>query len=99
MATCIDCKQDMHTAEGCTITELTLDGVVYARQPFGFEPGWRTRHDRCGDCGVSRGHHHHLGCDIARCPSCGWQLLSCGCRFEEYGPEELALLDDEPAWV
>ena len=99
MATCTDCKQDMRTAEGCTVDELTLGGVVYQRKAFGFEPGWPTKRDRCGDCGVSKGHHHHLGCDIAQCPACGWQLLSCGCAFDEYGPDELALLYQEPAWA
>ena len=98
MAICSDCKQEMHTALGCVISELTLDGVVYPRQPFGSEPGWPSDHEHCGDCGVANGHHHHLGCDIARCPACGWQLLSCGCPFEEYGPEELRLME-EYAWA
>lgn len=34
---------------------------------------------RCGDCHVALGGHHHPGCDLARCPRCGRQLISCGC--------------------
>ncbi len=92
MATCIDCKQDMKTSTGCTIDELNLDGVTYARKPFGYEPSWPTKASRCGDCGCERGEHHHLGCDAARCPKCEWQLFSCGCPFEEYRVSELEML-------
>ena len=35
--------------------------------------------DRCGDCHVALGGHHHPGCDLARCPRCERQLISCGC--------------------
>ena len=92
MARCIDCNREMHIALGCVLDELTLDGVVYERDAFGYERGWPSEHEHCGDCGASRGHHHHLGCDIARCPACHGQLLSCGCPFEEYTPEERALM-------
>lgn len=85
MSYCQDCNQDMKTAEGCVVDQLTLDGLVIDRQPFGREPGWPTTADRCGDCGAAHGHHHHLGCDVARCPACGWQMISCGCHFAEYG--------------
>ncbi len=30
---------------------------------------------------------HHLGCDVQRCPVCGGQMRSCGCRFDEDGPD------------
>ncbi len=87
----------MTTAESCTVGTLTLGLTVYERAPFGSEPGWKTSRSRCSDCGVAQGGHHHLGCDIARCPCCGWQLLSCGCRFTEYGVDELFWMqvDDE----
>ena len=79
----------MASAESCTITSLTLGTDVYQRRPFGSEPGWPTKQEYCGDCGVSQGGYHHLGCDIARCPNCGGQLLSCGCAFAQYSEEEL----------
>jgi hypothetical protein len=41
---------------------------------------------------VEWGGLHHLGCDMQICPCCGGQLLSCGCRFDEDGPDD----DDEP---
>lgn len=36
----------------------------------------------CHDCGIANGdgHVHHFGCDIERCPNCGGQLISCGCK-------------------
>lgn len=84
MSLCHDCNQDMKTADGCTVDQLTLNGVTYTRPPFGREPGWPTTDARCGDCGATSGNHHHLGCDLARCPACGWQMISCGCQFDEY---------------
>lgn len=34
--------------------------------------------ERSGDCGVRPGGLHHHGCDLARCPCCDGQLISCG---------------------
>ena len=57
------------------------------------------RGDRCGDCGVIRGGSHHPGCDLQRCPACGRQLMSCGCSFDEDGPEEVTRSSSLLAWM
>lgn len=84
MSFCHDCNQDMKTADTCVVDQLTLNGVSIAREAFGQESGWPSNDARCSDCGVTAGNHHHLGCDIARCPACSWQMISCGCQFAEY---------------
>ena len=36
---------------------------------------------KCHDCGCIEGQLHEPGCDMERCPSCGHQLISCGCTY------------------
>jgi len=80
MATCTDCNLEMTTAQGCTLSEVTIEGAQYARD--------RCRRRRCGDCGAKPGGFHHLGCDLERCPRCGWQLISCGCWNDGYEADD-----------
>lgn len=89
MAVCSWCAQEMTTAASCTVAAFHLDGRPLPLAPWGAERGWPARGRRCGDCGVQPGGHHHPGCDIQRCPACGGQLFSCGCRFDEDGSDDL----------
>jgi hypothetical protein len=83
MAVCEWCHHEMDTAISCTIGALHRKGRSVELPPYGSEPGWPSRSDRCGDCGVVLGGWHHPGCDLQLCPQCGDQLLSCDCCFDE----------------
>jgi hypothetical protein len=97
MAVCRWCEQEMTTASSCTVGVFHIEGRPVQMIAFGSEPGPPTLCLRCGDCGVVRGGHHHLGCDVQRCPLCRGQMMTCGCRFDEDGRDE----DDvgEPLFV
>ena len=68
----------MTTAASCTVTALHIGDL-----PFPMARHRRSGDGRCGDCGVEPGGYHHLGCDLARCPRCARQLITCGCPFDE----------------
>jgi hypothetical protein len=91
MAICTWCTQEMLTATSCAVEALHRSGVAYPLPRYGDELRYvrpPPSNRRCGDCGVLPGGFHHLGCDVAECPSCGWQLISCDCRYDEDGPDE-----------
>lgn len=83
MAICEACNQEMTVATSCEVTEVDIGGRRYDLLPFGQESRFdcppTTPENRCGDCGVVVGGFHHVGCDVAECPRCHGQLLSCGC--------------------
>lgn len=84
MAKCNYCNQEMTDSNTKTCTSNTEiefpDGTKLPAIPYenDYNKG-RT----CHDCGVEKGGFHHPGCDMERCPSCGGQLISCGCLDEE----------------
>lgn len=94
MSVCDWCKREMTTATSCTVDAFHRQGRRFELSPFGGASSGRARSARCGDCGVLHGGRHHPGCDLQRCPACGGQFMSCGCRFDEDGPDpDLSLVE------
>lgn len=81
MAVCNCCNRDMAETYGCDFKPIVHHGKKYRPIKVG-DPGdfcFDNKTGRCADCGAVSGHYHHVGCDLARCPICGNQLLSCNC--------------------
>ena len=72
MAICSHCEREMMTADGCIFVPVAFKGEFAKPIPYFGEV-------RCHDCNVLPGQYHHPGCDMEQCPSCGGQLISCGC--------------------
>lgn len=83
-AICEGCGLDMAVVDGCTVGFVMIGGKRYERIKRGAkrDSAMNGCYGRCGDCGARRGHYHHVGCDLERCPVCGGQLISCGCDVE-----------------
>jgi hypothetical protein len=88
-AVCEDCRQPMLVADGCRLIPIPIysgpEESGKKRKPitvlnpirFGDEQQFVPR-ERCHDCGTTKGHYHHPGCDCEECPYCHGQLLQCG---------------------
>lgn len=61
---------DPYFANAGTTEELAAYGDVLVSVQIA--PPWN-----CPDCGVRVGDRHRDGCDVGRCPACGWQALMC----------------------
>lgn len=86
MAKCDICDQEMLTAKGCNHHIYVLnDGTevepIRAGEANDWLAGENDRH--CGDCGVTNGETHHVGCDTERCRLCGGQFISCDCDYSD----------------
>lgn len=101
MSVCRFCDQEMLRADGCRPHRVIaldsgapLDAVPYGDpregwESYGLQPG-----PRCRDCNVVVGQPHHPGCDMERCPVCGFQAIvcgHCGCRVPRVEPTLEAL--------
>lgn len=68
-------------------TSLVIEGQLYERIRYGSSKEWvevDTDYSAhlCHDCSVAKGQIHLLDCDVEKCPKCGGQLISCGCKYK-----------------
>jgi hypothetical protein len=88
MTICPDCKQEIISSRGCSVTYLLIGGNKYKRLTGGYEKGKNFEKDltrsgeelRCEDCGALEGNVHHFGCESEACPIHKTSLTECLCE-------------------
>lgn len=82
MSKCDICNEEMTIADGCKPRKYVFeDESELLDVKFGNDFPDVEDDERCHDCGCSKGNHHHMGCDMERCPKCGRQYISCDCKI------------------
>lgn len=84
MAECKYCGLEMTEANGCCESLMignTLRKRIAVGAPGDMYEGMKDG-QRCTDCGATKGHYHHFGCDVETCPCCDDQLFFCSCEKE-----------------
>ncbi|MDQ2648836.1 MAG: hypothetical protein M3Z03_04725, partial [Actinomycetota bacterium] len=93
MAVCDLCNNDMTTGASCVVDTIHREDMAWRLAPFDPASGFARPDGSCGDCGVGPGGHHHVGCDVQRCPYCFGQLISCTCEWTD---EDLVVPEPPP---
>ena len=74
---CAYCGLEMTTADACTMAYIKF---VKQNKIMRRDTACRGNEEqRCHDCGVKVGKHHHFGCDNEICTLCGEQAAFCDC--------------------
>ena len=80
-------KREQDYLRAQAVTTLVINGRTFERIRFDSDETDDAEEYRdemlCGHCEVSDVSFHLLGCEAERCPSCGGQIISCACEFEQ----------------
>jgi hypothetical protein len=85
MAKCGVCNREMMAAPSCNPIPIIFGGERRDPIPYGKEKralSGSSKKENCGDCNVQIGGYHHQYCDMAECPFCHGQLISCECTLK-----------------